>query len=148
MTATEILAQQIKWCSRNMAHNLDFIPEDKLDWKPAPEANSALEVMYHTARAVAHLTSLIDGSTPAELNPLGTKDDAKDAVRSAVETYVAKIASLTPEQLGSTVSGTPLGDIVMAQLINMPVVDAIHHHGQLAYIQTILGDTESHFVSF
>lgn len=148
MTGLDVLAKQITWCSSNMAHNLDFIPDDKLSWKPGPDANSALEVMYHTAGAVNGLSSLIDGSAPAELAPQGTRDDAKAALQAAVDGYVVKLNSLTPEDLGRTVTGTPIGDIAMGQLINMPVVDALHHHGQLAYIQTLLGDTESHFVDF
>ena len=36
------LAGQTTFFSRNIGHNLDFIPDDKLDWKPAPSALSAL----------------------------------------------------------------------------------------------------------
>ena len=28
---------------------------------------------------------------------------------------------------------------------SIAVIDAVHHHGQIAYIQTLLGDKESHF---
>lgn len=31
------------------------------------------------------------------------------------------------------------------QCVTMPVLDMVHHHGQITYIQTILGDNENHF---
>ena len=51
----EGLAGQIVFFSRNLAHNLDFIPDDKLDWKPAPTANSAMEVVRHLLGAQTRL---------------------------------------------------------------------------------------------
>ena len=30
--------------------------------------------------------------------------------------------------------------------IELPVTDMTHHHGQITFIEILLGDTESHFV--
>ncbi|HTE20118.1 MAG TPA: hypothetical protein VK689_17270, partial [Armatimonadota bacterium] len=49
MHPMEVPAQQMLWASKNAAYNLSFIPEDKLNWKPAPTANSALEIVNHVA---------------------------------------------------------------------------------------------------
>ena len=37
------------------------------------------------------------------------------------------------------------GSFPFARAVSFPVIDAIHHHGQIAYIQSLLGDAETHF---
>ena len=49
------------------------------------------------------------------------------------------------EHKGKTLK-LPFGEFPLSQAVSMPVVDLIHHHGQIAYIQTLLGDTEDHLL--
>ncbi len=37
-------ADLARWAARDFVHNLEHLPADKLDWKPTPEAKSALQI--------------------------------------------------------------------------------------------------------
>ena len=39
-TPLELAAGQITWAHKNINNNLDFVPDDKLNWKPAPSSKS------------------------------------------------------------------------------------------------------------
>ena len=139
-------ASQIEFFAANLAYNLDFIPDDKLDWKPAPEAASAMEIARHVLMAHARLGAVLTGTNPDEA-PIAspqTRDEAKAELKKSAQNYANLLRGLNPQSLGGTV------DMRFAQLpkvvvAGMAVADTIHHHGQIAYIQTLLGDTESHF---
>jgi hypothetical protein len=34
----------------------------------------------------------------------------------------------------------------LGQLAGFPVIDVIHHRGQVCYLQTMLGDKDNHFL--
>lgn len=145
MTPMEALAEQISWAGRNIAHNLDFIAADKLDWKPAPTASSALEIINHAAFWIRSALSVLEGGEgKAEFAPATNRDEAKQLISSSAESYAAKLRELKPQDLEGTAKH-PFDGIPLAHMMGMPVVDLIHHHGQIAYIQALQGDTESHF---
>jgi hypothetical protein len=62
MHPMERLAQLLEWAGPDLAHNLDFIPEDRLDWKPTPDSKSAREC---AAEAALLLKSMIPVRTAA-----------------------------------------------------------------------------------
>ena len=61
MNPMEGMARQMNWVGRNTAHNLGFIPADKLNWKPAPTANSALEIIGHVVGFIKAMRPVLDG---------------------------------------------------------------------------------------
>ena len=142
----ESLAQQITFFSRNLAHNLDFIPDDKLDWKPAPTANSALEVVHHVLMAQGRLGAILSGGSAddATIAEPKTRDEAKAALAESADAYAAVLRAIDPSTLGETVQ-MAFGAMPKAFVAGMAPADTIHHHGQIAYIQTMLGDNENHF---
>lgn len=144
----ETLSGQCQWACRNLAHNLDFVPDDKLDWKPAPTALSALEIVGHLLGAFAMITQRLNqpdhtNPHPEVANPT-SRDQAKQQLIAAADEYCRLLQSVSDETL-STIIKLPFGDFPMTFIASMPVIDAIHHHGQIAYIQSLLGDAESHF---
>ena len=66
-TPLELLAGQIDWAHKNINNNLDFIPEDKLNWKPAPESKSVLEIINHATKTVHTFTHAIRETANHEL---------------------------------------------------------------------------------
>ena len=146
MNYQQTVAHQCEWVTRNLAYNLDFIPDDKLTWKPAPDAKSALDIVEHMLLTFAALPMYLHSEDPADLKvePVTEREDAKARLIEAGQNYAALLRDLPDSALQ--------GDLQMRNFalprpraIMMPVVDAIHHHGQIAYIQTLLGDKEVHF---
>ena len=142
----EGLARQVVFFSRNLAHNLDFIPDDKLDWKPAPTANSAMEVVQHLLGAQHRLRAVLEGGNMenVQVPEPQTRDEAKQALAESADAYAAMLRGLDPATLNDKIN-LRFGEMPKAFVASMAVADTIHHHGQIAYIQTLLGDTETHF---
>ena len=140
-------AQLIRWVGRNTAYNLGFIPEERLNWKPAGTASSAMEIASHVAGVLRMWTRVLGGQewTRPEPAAAASLQEAQELISASAEEYATALLQVAPRELGRTV-GSPLGPVPLARAAVMPLVDAIHHHGQIAYIQTLLGDRESHFL--
>ena len=140
------LAGEAEWAAGNMAYNLDFIPADKLTWKPAPTANSALEIVNHITGVLIGFKPVLSGGSFAEpqFSPATDVVSAKSLLNSAAHDYAEALRAIKPEDMGKTVD-LGFGDFPFPVAASMPVTDLMHHHGQIAYIQSLLGDTESHF---
>lgn len=141
------LSGQMAWAGKNTAYNLGFIPEDRLGWKPAPTAKSALEIVNHVCGFTLAMISVAETGEwkDPEFTPATDLKSAQDLVSRASEGYAAALLKVDPARLGGTTT-IPFGTMPTPQVLSMPVVDLLHHHGQIAYIQTLLGDEEMHFV--
>jgi hypothetical protein len=141
------VARLAEWAGPDFAHNLDFIPEDRLNWKPAPGSKSALEC---AAEAAGFLKSMIPVLAGAAWTPSGgpppSKAEIQELLRTTSKEYAEALRAIPPERLGQVVS-MPFGDLPLGQLAGFAVVDVIHHRGQVCYIQTMLGDKENHFLT-
>ena len=82
----------------------------------------------------------------AGASPPTTKQAAQDLITKTTQDYIATLRALKPEDFGRTVQ-LPFGEWPLPQACGMPVMDLVHHHGQIAYIQTLLGDAEDHFLN-
>lgn len=145
MHPLELNIGQMDWAAGNIAYNLDFIPDDKLNWKPAPTAPSALEMIGHILGVLNRMTPLLRtgtmGSSEAE-NP-ADRESAKMQLLAAAKKYTAAMRDLSEDKLDTMIE-LPMGALRLGVIATMPVMDMVHHHGQIAYIQLLLGDTETH----
>ncbi len=144
MTPIELICAQLDWANKNICHNLDFLPEDKLNWKPQPSAKSPLEIVHHMTDTINMMTSGITGEKKI-LTPATNATEAKRLVDQAISHHQNVIKALTPEQLEQTAT-LPIGEFSMIAAAALPVTESINHHGQFTYIQTLLGDDESHLL--
>jgi hypothetical protein len=146
MHPLEGLAGQMGWVAKNLSYNLGFIPEDKLAWKPAETTKSAYEIVAEVVGVATGMTAVIDGNGWPEggMPSFSSLQEAQNAVEQAGEAYAAKLLTIDPARLGETIE-LPFGAFPFGRAVSFPVIDAIHHHGQIAYIQTLLGDTATHF---
>ena len=144
-TPSELIASQLDWAHSNINNNLNFIPADKLNWKPAPEAKSVIEIINHATGTVNMFTALLHGTSKSELSPVTDLETAKAQITKVIQAHKSAVAALPPSE-GEQMVSTPLGDLPKGLIAALPVVELINHHGQITYIQTLLGDPESHLV--
>lgn len=147
MTILKAIVEEMEWICRDTAYNLEFIPTEKFDWKPAPTANSALDVANHVVDGIYQILGFLHGSSTGP-KQLFAKNRA-EAIRAILEVsaaYKKAVKDLKDKDLENKIT-LPWGERTILQVIQMPVTDMIHHHGQITYIQTLLGDTEMHFVT-
>lgn len=141
METTDVLVGQMEWAVRNVNNNLDFIPDDKLNWKPAPTAKSVLEIVNHVAGSVHRITGKLGNDE--QFSPATDRESAKALLQKSADIYVAQIRTLTPQDMQRTIT-MPMGELPLPVVMGMPVIELINHHGQITYIETLLGDEESH----
>jgi uncharacterized damage-inducible protein DinB len=127
---------------RSLVFNLDFIPADKLEWKPAPEAKSALEIVNHLAEFLDSISGRINAQ-PSEVTAATNTDEAKAALTQAAGSFAAAVRGASSATLELKFSKDH--PFTIAWIVTAAIMDSIHHHGQIAYLQTLLGDTEIHF---
>lgn len=133
---------------RNFAFNLDFLSEEQLVFKPSPTANNALEITQGAARHLLNMKAALTGGhfgdVPVEVP--SSREQAKELVLRASSEYAEWLKTLDTGDFDEPVE-LPFGTMCRSQCVAMPVLDLVHHHGQITYIQTIMGDTQSHFHS-
>jgi uncharacterized damage-inducible protein DinB len=147
MNSMESAIKIALWSAQDAAFNLDFIPDDKLDWKPSPEAKSALEVSNEIARSFqGGISWLESGKWGVEYTPATTRDAVKTAIKNNSEKYAQKLREFPEERL-SEIHESPMGTMSTQFTVSLALIDVTHHHGQIKYIQSLLGDAEDHFVA-
>ena len=149
MNYQETLAYQVRWAARNMAFNLGFVPPDKLGWKPAPTAPSALEIVNHVvAGMIAEQEVLRSGEwrdeSVAQFTPATDLDSARALLQAVAGEFALALEAVPDERMEQIVE-TPFGTMPLRYVMSFEPIDIVHHHGQITFIQQLLGDTESHF---
>jgi hypothetical protein len=136
----------IRFGAESLAFQLGHIPEDKLDWKPDPASKSALQV---AGEVIGVMQSQITTLQGGELNmsPLphpSSLEEARSKLAAATEEYTALLEQAEPGSLDRRLE-TPFGPLWANYAVTFGLVDLLHHHGQVTYIQSLLGDSENHF---
>jgi len=146
MSPLELLAGQARWTGESIAYNLQFVPDDRLDWKPAPTAKSVLEIVNHTVGAMKGMTSAVRGGgwNIPQFTPAANRADAQSMIREATREYADAVQALSVDDLQKNVE-VPFGTFPLWQFTGFGIVELQHHRGQICYLQTLWGDTEDHF---
>ena len=142
----KVTADLVRWAAHDFVFNLEAIPTEKLDWKPSPEAKSAMEIAAEVSTVAASAIPVCSGGEWAPTRfPVPTElDEAKRLVVDNAEAFAAAYESADPALLERTLE-LPFGKFVAARFVLFPLIELIHHRGQLAYIQSLLGDAEVRF---
>ena len=146
MTPIELIAGQLDWANKNICNNIDFIPDDKMNWKPAPTSKSPLEIVEHMTGTLNTMTSGLKGEPEKNLQTATTKAEAKALINQMITDHVSYIKTLSDEQLAGTTTYEKLGEFPTIMAAGLPVIECINHHGQFTYVETLLGDDESHLI--
>jgi uncharacterized damage-inducible protein DinB len=155
MTNLEPVARVVRWGVESMAFNLGQLPADKLNWKPNPESKSAMEVTGEVVGVMRMMLGLMKTGSferPAGVEATGEgpiryaiPSSLEEAQRQLAETGEAFAAAL--EKAGAELERpvqTPFGTMLGSRVVLWGMIDLVHHHGQISYLQTLLGDKEMH----
>jgi hypothetical protein len=136
----------IRWAGQDFVFNLEAIPEDKLDWKPSPEAKSALQMAGEVATVAGNTIPVLQGGgwSPTPMAVPGSLAEARALVLENVEAFAAAMEAADPATLQRVLT-LPFGSFRTDRFVLFPLIELIHHRGQLAYIQSLLGDAEVRF---
>jgi uncharacterized damage-inducible protein DinB len=146
MTEMEVLARQVVWACENIAANLAFIPADRVEWRPAPTAKSALGIVNHCTEVLHRMSRVLQAGPLAQAQfAAATEVPAAQQLLTASAAQYAEMLRGAPEEELRRVIPFRSREFSFAEVAAMPVADMIWHLGQMAYIQTLLGDETTHF---
>lgn len=142
-------AEMARWAARDFVFNLEAIPADRLDWKPSPEAKSALQIAGEVASVAEGIVPVLQGGDwtmmgPGEFPQPANVEEARRMVIDSAEAYAAALEAADPASL-QRVLELPFGKFLAERFVLFPVIELIHHRAQLCYLQSLLGDAEVRF---
>ncbi len=133
------------------------LPADKLDWKPAPESRSALSMLQEVAQDPRDLAKLFSGQ---EVPGSGTEEYLDRLQRERAEwttllecervlefnlSLLTKALRAFPSERLNEAVTEPWGyETTYLELMMYQYWNTVWHTGQIAYIQTLLGDRQSY----
>lgn len=141
-------AWMLRYGARSLAHNLQHVPEDRAHWKPKPGVKSPLEMVAEVLRALNMYRPIFSGPDyPASMPRLQQPSSLAEAgewLVAAADQYAALLEAAGPEL--DRPQEMPFGATFRAhRAVCFPLMDLFNHHGQILYIQTLLGDKEMHW---
>ena len=128
-----------------------------MEWNPTPEARSALSMLQEVAQDPRDIAKLFRGEHVPEAGSdiyferlrrekaeWTTLEECERVLEFNVDLLVKALSKFPADRLGETViepwgHKTTFGELAMYQYWN-----TTWHTGQLAYIQTLLGDSNSY----
>ncbi len=135
-----------------------FVPDDKLDWTPAPTAKSAMRIAAHTAIYPAVFAKMIrDRKLPTDDIPafvarvnasaeaLTRRTEIEGPFRMGTDEVIAALDTLTAKEIGMSLDSGLGWSMPMTFLMSLPGIHAYTHTGQIDYLQTCWDDQEVHF---
>jgi hypothetical protein len=157
MTSKDLLIAIITESVDNLFRNARAVPADKLEWSPEG-ARSVLDQVQECAQAPRWSTHMLrERGMPKDLGPDSyakameerkswtTLDACEAECKIRVNELLAEIRSFPEEEMTSTMflpftgKDHPFWDIML-----YPYWNNTWHCGQIAYIQSMLGDKEMH----
>ena len=127
------------------------LPADKLAWKPAPGARSALDQLQEVATAPAWFTDThkkrkMEFDMEAfqkwreERSKITDIDELEKLCRANMRTYLDSIKDLDEAELGDKYEMPFPGEFKLADILTYHFWNISYHEGQINYIQTLYGD--------
>lgn len=153
MRLQDQIVKQTQKALDDVLRAVEAIPEDKRSWKPADTARSAIDQMDEIANFPELLYKIVaEGEMPDFGNDPNINhhyDSYEEAKREALErnSKLCKAISMFPDsELEQEITLPFVGGLVMtmADVLGLQHWNLTYHHGQLNYIQTLLGDTAMH----
>ncbi len=131
---------------------LATVPSEKFTWHPEPTTKSAQQIGWHVALALHNMARILRNEkvqmADFENQSFKTQHATSDRLKSFIELQLSELFAAT-DQLTSLEEAfaMPWGETWPAKTILFRGCweHTAYHGGQLAYIQTLLGDTQDHF---
>ena len=148
MEDLKAVAWMVRYAARSLAHNLRFIPQDRAGWKPEPTAKSPMEIAAEAIRVLYMYRPILAGPEYPQEWPKApqpaTLEEAGSLLTAAAEEYAAALEAAGPEL--DRPQPMPFGGVFRAgRAVCFPLMDLLNHHGQILYLQSLLGDGEMHW---
>jgi len=150
MTAIELIIRLTEREIDSLFKAARALPADKLDWKPAPGARSALDQLQEIATSYdtfqsAHKERRVEWSEEmfakwiAERSKITDLDELEKRTREGYRSALADLQASNPDDLVLPVEMPFPGDFTLVDIYTYYYWNAAYHEGQIRYIASLLG---------
>ena len=148
MEDLKAVAWMLRYGVRSLVFNLEQIPEERAQWKPEPAAKSPLEIATEVLGGMRMYRPIVDNPDFPQVWPKHpqpkTLAEARAMLLETADEYAAALEAAGPEL--DRPQAMPFGGVFRTyRAVCFPLMDLFHHHGQICYLQSLLGDTETHW---
>ncbi|MEJ5170358.1 MAG: DinB family protein [Fimbriimonadales bacterium] len=156
MQAKQYLIQLTREQLDAVFRNARAVPADKLEWRPLDQGRSVLDQVRECAGIPRLLTRVLKERSfqiqPEEMDALRSEwstwslDDAEQIGRRDTDEMLAVLEAMTDDELGTSIPVPFFGgrERTLLEIASTHAWNLIYHTGQIAYIQTLLGDRQMH----
>lgn len=139
--------------------NFSYIPDEKLDWRPAPTAKSGMRIAAHTALFAVRFAKMIrerelpgqDGIDAwvarcvEEEIDLTDRGEMERVFRAGTAEVLSALDGLRAEDIELTLGSESGFSVPMRHVMGLPSFHATVHMGQIDFLQTCWDDQEVYF---
>src|SRR6478672_3461888 len=100
MQNLKVAAWMLRYGARSLAHNLTFIPAERLDWKPEPGSKSALEIAQEVVGGMRIYLPILRGGewgNKTPYPPVASLEEALSLLAEMAEEYAAALEAAGSE---------------------------------------------------
>jgi hypothetical protein len=138
-------------------HSFSFVPEEKLDWSPAPTAKSAIQIAAHCAAYSGMFAWVIrekrwpctleewKSRVVANTESISSREEAIAMLKLGIEESLVALDTVSDAEF-SKIINAPHAQTPFTFFLNLPAIHLETHESQIDYLQTCWGDLEVHFV--
>jgi len=142
----EVAKGATMWAAEMLCKDASYIPKEKLDWHPAENGSSVIEILTQVVDGNAALGAAIKGGTAGESVKGLSFEALKDRVMSSSKEVCEAIDSYRESALMSDIT-MPWGMVMPASAAIMLCASHMSYHdGQINYMQLLIGDTKFHWM--
>lgn len=99
--------EAIDQARKRLVWALGHVPDDRLEWSPAPTAKNALQIVAHIVESNSFFASALAETTASEAAEVTDRRDATDRLNATADALIEAITALPDERLDATIS-TPM----------------------------------------
>lgn len=149
MNANELLVYLTRRQLKSLFEAARALPADKLDWKPAPEARSALDQLQEFATALSQFGNAWT-ERKIEFNPEKftewkaerskhtSIDELEKIATEQTEEFIKFLETVKPDDYDLPVDMPFPGEFTMADVLSYHYWNGAYHTGQITYIASLL----------
>ena len=147
MNFQDLESRRLKAQADYFVKTAEQISEDKANEKPSETAMSAREIVDHCTETNAAMGRMLGEDVP-DYDPSSAESFQKslNVFQTSCDRLSETLANVPDERLEEEIETSGGNQMPLTRIMSIPAVHIGYHWGQLAYLQTLWGDTEDHFM--
>ncbi len=144
----DLCRKQMLYAQARMLATFEAVPDERLNWSPAPGAKTPMQILSHCVHANQEVTRVLTGDITEAVRDftflIDSRDDALRQLDESVDAFQSALDAMTPE-LFESVAMSPDGPSPVSEWMHFLGWHLAEHAGQIDYLQTCWDDQESHY---